>query len=158
MRPSTSWPPSRHEGLPGQSAVVFDSAGHQTGRSSGRAVSVRLNNATAFEFVVPVEAGGPASCVVGCPDMRVIVCTEPAAIGELARVAITSPRCPYPLIGDTYMRPLATLLSLVNTKCDVLATEPPPPWPFFDVNLYPTKGPGRTRSGRRGFIRWRLST
>ena len=48
----------------GQSATIYDSAGHQVGAFNGPDVSLRANRATPFMFVVPVEAGSPASCAL----------------------------------------------------------------------------------------------
>jgi hypothetical protein len=48
----------------GPSATVYDNAGHQIGAFNGPDVSVKENKSTPFEFVVPVEAGSPASCAL----------------------------------------------------------------------------------------------
>jgi hypothetical protein len=45
------------------SAVILDSAGHELGNFNGPYVTVQ-NKARPFRFVVPVEAGSPASCDV----------------------------------------------------------------------------------------------
>ncbi len=46
----------------GPSATIFDGSDHQIGAFDGPDVTLRPNRATPFRFVVPVEAGSPASC------------------------------------------------------------------------------------------------
>jgi hypothetical protein len=48
----------------GPSATIYDSSRHQLGAFNGPDVSVRAKGATPFKFVVPVEAGSPASCAL----------------------------------------------------------------------------------------------